>query len=139
MPELLNSTNREHASASLAIVRDGIKVVVRRGQDATSGNPQGRSMSPSRPFILRPVATSLLMAAILLVGLVAYIHRALPRPRTRVPQAGTEPAVHPPSFPRSTAPALSWRFILSQRTYSRSDSSFCAPQGRGQHAKTRHH
>jgi len=29
-------------------------------------------MSPSRPFILRPVATSLLMAAIMLVGLVAY-------------------------------------------------------------------
>jgi multidrug efflux pump len=29
-------------------------------------------MSPSRPFILRPVATSLLMAAILLSGLVAY-------------------------------------------------------------------
>ncbi len=29
-------------------------------------------MSPSRPFILRPVATSLLMAAILLVGLVAF-------------------------------------------------------------------
>ena len=29
-------------------------------------------MSPSRPFILRPVATSLLMAAILLVGFVAY-------------------------------------------------------------------
>jgi len=33
-------------------------------------------MSPSRPFILRPVATSLLMAAILLAGLVAY--RQLP-------------------------------------------------------------
>src|SRR6202161_3978536 len=31
-----------------------------------------RSVSPSRPFIERPVATSLLMAAILLVGLVAY-------------------------------------------------------------------
>ncbi|HXD00246.1 MAG TPA: efflux RND transporter permease subunit, partial [Verrucomicrobiae bacterium] len=30
-------------------------------------------MSPSRPFILRPVATSLLMAAILLIGIVAYI------------------------------------------------------------------
>ncbi|HUS12894.1 MAG TPA: MdtB/MuxB family multidrug efflux RND transporter permease subunit [Pyrinomonadaceae bacterium] len=30
------------------------------------------SMSPSRPFILRPVATSLLMAAILLAGIVAY-------------------------------------------------------------------
>ena len=29
-------------------------------------------MSPSRPFILRPVATSLLMAAILLVGIVSY-------------------------------------------------------------------
>src|ERR1700742_392846 len=33
-------------------------------------------MSPSRPFILRPVATTLLMAAILLVGVVAY--RLLP-------------------------------------------------------------
>src|SRR5277367_4692753 len=33
-------------------------------------------MSPSRPFILRPVATSLLMLAILLVGAVAY--RQLP-------------------------------------------------------------
>ncbi|MGO8701513.1 MAG: multidrug efflux RND transporter permease subunit [Limisphaerales bacterium] len=30
-------------------------------------------MSPSRPFILRPVATTLLMAAILLVGIVAYV------------------------------------------------------------------
>ncbi len=33
-------------------------------------------MNPSRPFILRPIATSLLMAAILLVGIVAY--RQLP-------------------------------------------------------------
>jgi multidrug efflux pump len=33
-------------------------------------------MSPSRPFILRPVATSLLMLAILLAGLIAY--RILP-------------------------------------------------------------
>src|SRR5450830_517459 len=33
-------------------------------------------MNPSRPFILRPVATSLFMAAILLVGVVAY--RVLP-------------------------------------------------------------
>ena len=30
-------------------------------------------MSPSRPFILRPVATSLLMAAILLVGIAGYL------------------------------------------------------------------
>src|ERR1700688_4033163 len=29
-------------------------------------------MSPSRPFILRPVATSLFMAAIMLAGLVAF-------------------------------------------------------------------
>ncbi len=29
-------------------------------------------MNPSRPFILRPIATSLLMAALLLVGIVAY-------------------------------------------------------------------
>ncbi len=29
-------------------------------------------MSPSRAFILRPVATSLLMAAILLAGIVAF-------------------------------------------------------------------
>src|SRR3954452_9990653 len=33
-------------------------------------------MSPSRPFILRPVATSLLMVGMLLVGIVAY--RQLP-------------------------------------------------------------
>jgi len=33
-------------------------------------------VNPSRLFILRPVATSLLMAAILLAGLVAY--RQLP-------------------------------------------------------------
>src|SRR5258708_5253314 len=31
------------------------------------------SFSPSRPFILRPVATSLLMVAILLAGFVAYV------------------------------------------------------------------
>ena len=31
------------------------------------------SLSPSRPFILRPVATSLLMAAILLAGFVGYL------------------------------------------------------------------
>src|SRR5271166_2968420 len=30
-------------------------------------------MNPSRPFILRPVATALLMAAILLVGIVCYL------------------------------------------------------------------
>src|ERR1700683_2878122 len=33
-------------------------------------------MNPSRPFILRPIATSLLMAAILLIGIVGF--RQLP-------------------------------------------------------------
>ena len=33
-------------------------------------------MNPSRPFILRPVATSLVMVAVLLAGLIAY--RLLP-------------------------------------------------------------
>jgi multidrug efflux pump len=35
-------------------------------------------VNPSRPFILRPVATSLLMVAMLLAGIVAY--RVLPIP-----------------------------------------------------------
>src|SRR5581483_4305271 len=34
-------------------------------------------MNPSQPFILRPVATSLLMIAILLVGLVGYLYLPL--------------------------------------------------------------
>ncbi len=41
---------------------------------STSSDSEGqRPMNPSRPFILRPVATSLLMAAILLVGIVAFM------------------------------------------------------------------
>ena len=42
-------------------------------------------MNPSRLFILRPVATSLFMVAILLAGLVAY--RVLPL--SALPEAGT--------------------------------------------------
>src|SRR5689334_254349 len=34
--------------------------------------PTTAVMNPSRPFILRPVATTLLMVAILLVGIVAF-------------------------------------------------------------------
>ncbi|RUU52575.1 efflux RND transporter permease subunit, partial [Mesorhizobium sp. M2C.T.Ca.TU.002.02.1.1] len=30
-------------------------------------------MNPSRPFILRPVATTLIMATILIVGMIAYL------------------------------------------------------------------
>ena len=49
----------------------------RRAACRASPQPAGRRapnqrMSPSRLFILRPVATTLLMAAIMLVGLVAY-------------------------------------------------------------------
>ena len=49
------------------------------GNAAGGGQGDGaeqRPVNPSRPFILRPVATSLLMAAILLAGVVAY--RQLP-------------------------------------------------------------
>ena len=48
----------------------------RAARRAAIGTPQHerarRKMSPSRPFILRPVGTTLLMAAILLVGIIAY-------------------------------------------------------------------
>ncbi len=43
-----------------------------RHQAGTSSQ-EAAAMSPSRPFILRPVATSLLMVAILLAGFVAYM------------------------------------------------------------------
>ena len=43
---------------------------------AETGTQARVPMSPSRPFILRPVATVLLMAAILLVGGVAYLPAA---------------------------------------------------------------
>ncbi|WP_374245656.1 MdtB/MuxB family multidrug efflux RND transporter permease subunit [Zoogloea sp.] len=48
----------------------------RRGPVCPPHRPEARAMNPSRLFILRPVATSLLMVAILLAGLVAY--RLLP-------------------------------------------------------------
>ena len=66
-------------------LQDGVKVAVHEpsakagtGQRRSAGNngtPAGTasSMNPSRPFILRPVATSLLMAAILLAGFVAFL------------------------------------------------------------------
>ena len=42
------------------------------GRDGGRRRQLHEFMSPSRPFILRPVATSLLMVAILLAGFVAY-------------------------------------------------------------------
>jgi hypothetical protein len=53
------------------VAGQGSKVIV--SKQAIAANPPGQySVSPSGPFIQRPVATSLLMAAILLVGIVAY-------------------------------------------------------------------
>ena len=46
------------------------------GQRRMKSGGLSRAMNPSRLFILRPVATSLLMVAILLSGIVAY--RLLP-------------------------------------------------------------
>ncbi len=40
--------------------------------DAPLNNEDGRALSPSSLFILRPVATSLLMIAILLSGILAF-------------------------------------------------------------------
>jgi RND family efflux transporter MFP subunit len=47
-----------------------------RSGDDREGPSRPHTMNPSRAFILRPVATSLLMVAVLLAGLVAY--RQLP-------------------------------------------------------------
>ncbi len=72
-------------------LRQGTKVALRDAAPAGGNGPAGEKaraatetdrsrkdrragnlMNPSRPFILRPVATVLLMAAILLAGIVAY-------------------------------------------------------------------
>jgi len=42
-------------------------------------------MSPSRLFILRPVATTLLMVGLLLVGLVAYTQLPVPSRKLTIP------------------------------------------------------
>ena len=59
-------------------LQQGTKVNVRMtgGPAARVQDRKTNRVSPSRPFILRPVATSLLMAGVLLVGGVAY--RQLP-------------------------------------------------------------
>jgi multidrug efflux pump len=44
----------------------------RRAHEAFDRDPLERQMNPSRTFILRPVATTLLMAAIMLVGIMAF-------------------------------------------------------------------
>ena len=60
------------ADSSFEKLQDNAKVVISKDTASGEQEREQRSVSPSRPFILRPVATSLLMAAILLVGIVAY-------------------------------------------------------------------
>ena len=52
------------------------RTILRQGRAPHAAAAHRRTMNPSRPFILRPVATSLFMAAILLSGIMAY--RLLP-------------------------------------------------------------
>ncbi len=60
------------ANSSFEKLQPNAKVGIAQGSSAGRHEREQHSVSPSRPFILRPVATSLLMAAILLVGIVAY-------------------------------------------------------------------
>ena len=59
-------------NSSFEKLQPNAKVTHRQGASAGQHEREQHAVSPSRPFILRPVATSLLMAAILLVGIVAY-------------------------------------------------------------------
>ncbi len=59
-------------------LQNGSKIVASpdRRRRRPSAPAKKHRMNPSRPFILRPIATSLLMAAILLVGIIGF--RQLP-------------------------------------------------------------
>src|ERR1700743_3262103 len=88
-------------------------------------------MSPSRPFILRPVATSLFMAAILLVGIVAYQQlpvSALPQVDLRAIQVYTfYPGARPQVVASAVTAPLERQFGevpgLNQMTSTSSDGS----------------
>ena len=88
-------------------------------------------MSPSRPFILRPVATSLLMAAILLAGFVAYLQlpvSALPEVDYPTIQVVTfYPGANPDVMASAVTAPLERQFGqvpgLSQMTSTSSDGS----------------
>ncbi len=71
-------------------------------------------MSISSPFIKRPVGTSLLMAAILLVGLVAYpLLPVAPLPRVEFPTiqvTGSFPGASPDTMAKSVAAPLERQF-----------------------------
>ena len=64
------------STASASWRRQAHQPLRRRARNPRRASPSRHRkprMSPSRPFILRPVATSLLMVAILLAGAVAYL------------------------------------------------------------------
>ena len=61
------------AADSFNRLSDGAKVTIRpSASDRETHHGLTSNVNPSRPFILRPVATSLLMAALLLSGAIAY-------------------------------------------------------------------
>src|SRR5260370_39455534 len=88
-------------------------------------------MSPSRPFILRPVATSLLMAAGLLTGVVAFTQltvSALPEGDYPTIQGVTfYPGASPDGVASAITAPLERQFGegpgLNQMAYTRSDGS----------------
>jgi Cation/multidrug efflux pump len=75
--------------------------------------PPGNTGGPSRLFILRPVATTLMMIAILLAGIIGY--RFLP--------VSALPEVDYPTFRllhSIPAPARTWSLPLSPRRWNAS-------------------
>ncbi len=55
-------------------------------------------MNPSRLFILRPVATTLLMLAILLVGMISYFNLPLSAcPRSITRRSRSRPSIPAPA------------------------------------------
>src|SRR5580698_10362187 len=89
------------------------------------------ALSPSRPFILRPVATSSLMVAILLAGAVAYVQlpvSALPEVDYPIIQIVTfYPGASPAVMASSVTAPLERQFGqvpgLQQMTSTSSDGS----------------
>ena len=70
-------------------------------------------MSPSRPFILRPVATSLLAIAVTLSGLLAYFHMPVaPLPNVTMPVIAVQASMagaSPDIMASTVAEPLEWR------------------------------
>ena len=78
-------------------------------------------MSPSRPFILRPVATSLLMVALLLSGIMAY--RLLPV--SALPQVDF-PTIQIFTFYPGASPGVTASSITARQDFSGASNCSCA-------------